>query len=79
MGEYAWTMKLSPVSRQHLIKRLRALGWDGPYAGGKHQHMVKGPVQLTIPNPHGGSDIGVNLLKLILHEAGISRQEWLRR
>lgn len=71
-------MKLAPVSRQHLIKRLRALGWDGPYAGGKHQHMVKGPVQLTIPNPHGGKDIGVNLLKLILDEAGVSRQEWLK-
>lgn len=71
-------MKLSPISRQHLIKRLRVLGWDGPYAGGKHQHMVKGQVQLTIPNPHGGKDIGVNLLKLILDEAGISRQEWLK-
>lgn len=72
-------MKLSPISRQHLIKRLRALGWEGPMAGGKHQHMVKGYIQLTIPNPHGGKDIGVNLLKLLLSEAGISRQEWLRQ
>ncbi|OYW74985.1 MAG: hypothetical protein B7Z37_15400 [Verrucomicrobia bacterium 12-59-8] len=72
-------MRLSPISRAQLIKRLRVLGWDGPYAGGKHQHMVKGSVQLTIPNPHGGKDIGVNLLKLILDEAGISRQVWLKR
>lgn len=72
-------MKLFPVSRQHLIKRLRALGWEGPMAGGKHQHMVKGHIQLTIPNPHGGKDVGVNLLKLLLSEAGISRQEWLRQ
>jgi len=41
--------------------------------------MAKGQVQLTIPNPHGGRDIGVNLLKLILDEAGISREEWLRQ
>jgi hypothetical protein len=34
--------------------------------------MVKGPVQLTIPNPHGSGEIGVNLLKLILKEAGIT-------
>jgi len=54
---YGRGMKLSPISRQNLIKRLRSLGWDGPYAGGKHQHMVKGPVQFTIPNPHGGSDM----------------------
>lgn len=39
--------------------------------------MVKGSVQLTIPNPHGGREIGVNLLKMILNEAGISRDEWL--
>jgi hypothetical protein len=30
--------------------------------------MIKGPVQLTIPNPHGRGDIGVNLLKLILKD-----------
>jgi predicted RNA binding protein YcfA (HicA-like mRNA interferase family) len=70
-------MKLSPISRQDLIRRLRDLGWSGPYSGTKHQHMVKGNVQLTIPNPHGGREIGVNLLKIILNEAGISRDEWL--
>jgi len=70
-------MKLSPVNRQALIRRLRSLGWSGPYSGGKHQHMVKGLVQLTIPNPHHRKDIGVQLLKLVLEEAGISRDEWL--
>lgn len=70
-------MKLSPVTRTDLIRRLRALGWAGPYAGTKHQHMVKGSLQLTIPNPHGKKEIGVNLLKLLLNEAGISRDEWL--
>jgi hypothetical protein len=40
--------------------------------------MVKGDLQLTIPNPHQG-DIGVNLLKIVLNEAGISRDEWIRR
>ena len=71
-------MKLSPVSRAQLIKRLRVLGWTGPVAGGKHQHMLKGDIQLTIPNPHGGGDIGVGLLKMILEQAEISREEWLK-
>lgn len=71
-------MKLAPISRSKLIKRLRAFGWEGPMSGGKHQHMIKGDCQLTIPNPHGSNEIGVNLLKLILDEAGISRAEWLR-
>ena len=70
-------MKLSPVSRKELIRRLRSIGWSGPYSGTKHQHMVKGNIQLTIPNPHGGNAIGVGLLKMLLNEAGISRDEWL--
>ena len=70
-------MRLAPLSRSDLIKRLRALGWQGPISGTKHQHMVNGDVQLTIPNPHRG-DIGVNLLKILLKEAGISREEWLK-
>jgi len=70
-------MKLTPVSRQELIRRLRHLGWSGPYAGGKHQHMTNGNIQLTVPNLHHRKDIGVNLLKLVLDEAGISRDEWL--
>jgi predicted RNA binding protein YcfA (HicA-like mRNA interferase family) len=70
-------MRLAPLSRSDLIKRLRALGWAGPIQGTKHQHMVKGNVQLTIPNPHRG-DIGVNLLKILLKEARISREEWLK-
>lgn len=41
--------------------------------------MVKSPLQLTIPNPHGGREIGVNLLKIVLDEAGISRSDWLNQ
>lgn len=70
-------VKLVPVTRTDLIRRLRALGWAGPYSGTKHQHMIRGSVQLTIPNPHGKKEIGVNLLKLLLNEAEISRDEWL--
>ena len=70
-------MKLSPVTRPELIRRLRSLGWSGPFTGSKHQHMVKGEIQLTIPNPHGRKDIGVNLLKILLNEAAISRGDWL--
>jgi predicted RNA binding protein YcfA (HicA-like mRNA interferase family) len=70
-------MKLTPVTRPELIRRLRNLGWSGPYSGSKHQHMVKGSIQLTIPNPHHRKDIGVQLLKIVLNEAEISRDEWL--
>ena len=64
-----------PVSRRELIRRLRALGWDGPLPGGRHPHMAKGPHQIPIPNPHQG-EIDWSLTKRILAQAGISRLEW---
>jgi len=37
--------------------------------------MVRGGVVLTIPNPHKG-DIGIDLLRVVLREAGVTRREW---
>jgi len=67
--------KLSPISRNDLVKRLGMFGFEGPLAGGKHQYMLKGDIRLTLPNPHKGS-IGANLLVRILKQAEISREEW---
>jgi predicted RNA binding protein YcfA (HicA-like mRNA interferase family) len=64
-----------PISRKDLIRSLRALGFDGPYSGGKHQFMIKGDMTLTLPNPHKRG-IGRELLARILRQAGISRKEW---
>ena len=69
--------KLSPVSWIELVKRLRKLGFEGPYRGGKHPYIVKGNLVLTIPNPHR-KEIGVDLLIRILKQAGITRKEWLK-
>ena len=68
--------KLTPVSWRELVKRLRELGFQGPYAGGRHPQMRRGDVTVIIPNPHGG-DIGVGLLRRLLRQAGVSREEWL--
>ena len=66
---------LGPIKRKDLISYLRQLGFMGPYSGGKHQFMTKEDLRVRIPNLHGG-DIGTNLLKRILEEAGIDRVEW---
>ncbi len=68
--------KLKPISHKELVRKLRKLGFDGPYSGGKHLFMIKGNLTLTIPNPHR-KDISVELLKRILRRAEISRDEWL--
>ncbi len=59
------------------MRRLRKLGFEGPYRGGKHPYIVKGNLVLTIPNPHR-KEIGVDLLIRILKQAAITRKEWLK-
>ncbi len=69
--------RLDPVSRRELIRKLKTLGFDGPYPGGKHQWMSRDGLRLTIPNPHGGA-IDPGLIRRILRQAGITLDEWLR-
>ena len=64
-----------PISRRNLIANLREMGFEGPYAGGRHQHMDNGQFKVSIPNPHRG-DISRPLLREILRKAGISTEEW---
>ena len=68
--------KLTPVSWKELVRRLRNLGFKGPYQIGKHPFMIKGNLTLTIPNPHK-KDISVDLLVRILKQAKINRKKWL--
>mgnify|MGYP000938507098 CR=1 FL=1 len=69
--------KLSRVSFNELVRKLKALDFEGPFSGGKHLFMVKGELRLTIPNPHR-QDIGIDLLKRILRQGEIQRDEWER-
>jgi len=65
----------SSIKRKDLIRALKRAGFEGPFAGGKHEFIVKGILRLTLPNPHQG-EIGKDLLARILKQAGISRAEW---
>jgi hypothetical protein len=42
---------LKPVKRRELIRRLRKLGFEGPYSGAKNQFMVRADRTARIPNP----------------------------
>jgi predicted RNA binding protein YcfA (HicA-like mRNA interferase family) len=68
--------KLSPVSRRELIRKLKSLGFAGPFHGGKHQWMRLQGLRLTIPNAHTGA-IDPALIRLILLQAGITIEDWL--
>lgn len=68
--------RLIPVSQREFVARLRQLGFEGPFMGGRHPQMRRGAVTLIVPNPHEG-DIGVGFLTRLLRQAGVSRTEWV--
>ena len=40
----------APCKRKDFIKRLRGLGFDGPFSGTRHQFMVYNRCRLAIPS-----------------------------
>ena len=67
--------RLRPVSRVELIRNLRQLGFEGPFAGGNHGFMLGRGRRLTLANHHA-STIGRDVLAPILCQVGVGRGEW---
>jgi predicted RNA binding protein YcfA (HicA-like mRNA interferase family) len=67
---------LNPVSRRELVRKLRALGFEGSFPGGKHEWMRREKLRVTIPNSHAGA-IDPGLIRRILRQAGITVEAWL--
>jgi predicted RNA binding protein YcfA (HicA-like mRNA interferase family) len=70
--------EINPISRKELISKLKTFGFDGPFRATKHQYMIKGKHKIFIPNPHGGKDIGIPLLKKIIRQIGIKQDEFIK-
>ena len=70
-----WT----PCKRREFIRRLRQLGFDGPFSGTRHQFMISGDYRLTIPS---NVEYSVAQLKMMIQEAEgilgreITLEEW---
>lgn len=70
--------KLSPEKPLVVIQKLRRLGYEGPFGGGRHVFMRHPESRIKISVPvHGGRDIPVGTLAAIIKQAGISAEEWL--
>lgn len=54
-----------PLKRREFIRKLRALGFDGPYSGTRHQFMVSGQHRQTIPT---NSEYSVPQIRLLLRQ-----------
>jgi predicted RNA binding protein YcfA (HicA-like mRNA interferase family) len=66
---------LGPIKQKDVVYYFRKAGFSGPFGGGNHLYMERGTKRVPVPNPHK-ADISLGLLKRILAEAGISKEEW---
>ncbi len=70
-----WT----PCRRDEFIRRLRKLGFEGPFSGAKHQFMVHEQHRLTVPS---NAEYSVPQLRMMIREVEavlerrITAQEW---
>ena len=68
-----------PLKRREFIRRLRALGFAGPYRGARHEFLVLGQRRQTVPS---NADYSVPQLKMLLRQVEailgrkISAEKW---
>ena len=55
----------APCKRTEFIRRLRKLGFDGPYYGTRHQFMVQQQHRLTIPS---NQEYSIPQLRMMIRE-----------
>jgi hypothetical protein len=56
-----WT----PCKRRDFIKKIKGLGFDGPYSGSKHEFMVFGEHRLAIPS---NKEYSIPELRMMMRE-----------
>lgn len=54
-----------PCRRRDFVRRLRVLGFDGPFSGTRHQFMVYQERRLAIPS---NVEYSILQLRMMLHE-----------
>ena len=70
-----------PCKRREFIRRLREIGFDGPFTGTRHQFMVYKRHRLAVPS---NAEYSVPQLRMMLQEVAeiicreITAEEWNR-
>lgn len=73
--------RLGPITRSAFIARLRALGFEGPYAASRHACMVYDRYRLIIPS---NNEYSPGQHRVMLREVSrvlgrkVTREEWHR-
>ena len=71
-------MKLPLLSAQELIRILKKMGFEEIRQRGSHKYFKHPDGRATVVPMHSGRDIGKGLLKSILNEIDISREEFFK-
>jgi hypothetical protein len=58
----------SPCKRRDVLKKLKKLGYAGPFPGGDHEYLILGNNRLTL---FSNSEYSVNQVRLLLREATV--------
>ena len=70
-----------PIKRREFIRRLHALGFEGPYRGARHDFLIFGQRRQTIPS---NVEYSAPQLRILLRQVEavlgrkIGREEWAR-
>ena len=68
--------KLSPISAKALIKLLEKQGFEVVHQKGSHVRLKHADGRRTTVPMHSGENVGVGLLRKILRDTNISRDEF---
>ena len=70
--------KLSPLPARKMIQVLEMLGFEPVRQKGSHIFYRHSDGRITVIPVHPGEDLGVGLLRSILRDIEISREEFLK-
>lgn len=69
--------KILPISAKKVIKALESLGFTRIRQKGSHLFMQHPDGRTTIVPIHSGKDLGKGILRKIINDAKITRDEWI--
>ncbi|MBI2832735.1 MAG: type II toxin-antitoxin system HicA family toxin [Chloroflexi bacterium] len=71
-------MRLPSLTGQEVVKALGKAGFETLRKKGSHFYLKHPDGRATVVPVHKGESVGRGLLRKILHEADLSREEFLR-
>ena len=69
-----WKMRLVPLHRKELIKKIKKLWFEWPLIWWNHNYLIKDNFKIIIPNTHSWKDIPIPIISAIIKQLWITRE-----